>query len=504
MVDVLLAGWLGTHLLLREARGRREGPSPAIIAMASSYSRSKGPGSSAGDFRDMLLAQDENKDHCLPQLLRRAGSYEHLDTFDAFKEGEARLRQLGIAKALTINADATHFGVFEWPTGSSYIGEIKESEAHGLGMRLGADGWIYSGAWIRGSKHDVGVFVWLDGQRYFGSWVGGQPSGAGVLLQDADKRIYAGEWRAGLRSGHGCQVWLKTGRVYKGVWNDGQPEGFGVETYRDGGYYRGLWKGGRRHGFGERYWPPVYNEKGEIVRHPEVYTGSWKNDRKSGFGRMEFANGAVYEGQWVGNRRNGLGRLSRGTLARCGKWSNDELSVPLKATAGKILDVLHQTSKDVDTATRRATISLQQALSAEAAAEDARQRHFEAAENAQRALTLASVCLRIEHLCGPESKLTEEQVQILQARFPPAGRFQPLVLSRWFDFLAQHEREKHDHALGLGTVKILAPVEQAPTPSSTVHSKIIISSVSEPWWQRHEGWFIACVALLASSLIVFA
>ncbi|KAH3731341.1 MORN motif protein [Pelomyxa schiedti] len=61
--------------------------------------------------------------------------------------------------------------------GGSYIGEWKDDEFHGRGVRLWANGDRYDGQWVGGKEHGEGTKTWSgDGSSFTGLWEGGVPT----------------------------------------------------------------------------------------------------------------------------------------------------------------------------------------------------------------------------------------------------------------------------------------------------------------------------------------
>ncbi|KAH3742614.1 hypothetical protein Pelo_15995 [Pelomyxa schiedti] len=60
--------------------------------------------------------------------------------------------------------------------GGSYVGEWKDDEFHGRGVRLWANGDRYDGLWVCGKEHGEGTKAWSrDGSSFTGLWVNGVP-----------------------------------------------------------------------------------------------------------------------------------------------------------------------------------------------------------------------------------------------------------------------------------------------------------------------------------------
>ena len=67
--------------------------------------------------------------------------------------------------------DLPTFGPFEYPSGSTYIGQYKFGLRHGEGKFVGKDGSIYEGQWQDDKRSGIGRFISWEGDIYVGSWV---------------------------------------------------------------------------------------------------------------------------------------------------------------------------------------------------------------------------------------------------------------------------------------------------------------------------------------------
>ena len=124
-----------------------------------------------------------------------------------------------------------------------------------------------------------------EGGEYVGSWRNSQPHGSGRYVW-ANGEAYEGEWYKGLRMGTGRQVW-PDGGCYSGCWLEGEASGPGRHVFGDGSEYIGEWSGGKCHGEGKWEW-----------QDGSRYQGQWTEDQRHGKGLMKWHDGASYEGFW--------------------------------------------------------------------------------------------------------------------------------------------------------------------------------------------------------------
>merc|ERR1712154_686597 len=67
-------------------------------------------------------------------------------------------------------------GIFNWPDGSIYEGQWKQSRPHGYGTQYGtgtclySNGIMYTGEFKNNLRHGVGTCQWPDGSYYSGLW----------------------------------------------------------------------------------------------------------------------------------------------------------------------------------------------------------------------------------------------------------------------------------------------------------------------------------------------
>jgi gag-polyprotein putative aspartyl protease/MORN repeat len=70
-------------------------------------------------------------------------------------------------------------GVFTWPDGDRYEGEIHDGKANGLGVQTWGKGNRYDGEFRDGMPNGLGVFTWPNRSRYRGEFRDGTPNATG-------------------------------------------------------------------------------------------------------------------------------------------------------------------------------------------------------------------------------------------------------------------------------------------------------------------------------------
>lgn len=87
--------------------------------------------------------------------------------------------------------------------GSVFRGQIdQDGIKNGVGMQFGADGSVYMGRWENDIYHKEGIYLYPDGERYEGEIFQGNKEGHGKMFY-LNGDIYDGEWAEGDREGRG-------------------------------------------------------------------------------------------------------------------------------------------------------------------------------------------------------------------------------------------------------------------------------------------------------------
>ncbi|XP_036020777.1 mismatch repair endonuclease PMS2 isoform X4 [Mus musculus] len=188
-------------------------------------------------------------------------------------------------------------GVYTWPDGSTYEGEVTNGMRNGFGMfKCGTQPVSYIGHWCHGKRHGKGsIYYNQEGTSWYeGDWVYNIKKGWGIRCYKSGN-IYEGQWENNMRHGEGRMRWLTTNEEYTGHWEKGIQNGFGTHTwflkripnsqYPLRNEYIGEFVNGFRHGQGKFYYASG-----------AMYEGEWASNKKQGRGRMTFKNGHVYEG----------------------------------------------------------------------------------------------------------------------------------------------------------------------------------------------------------------
>jgi hypothetical protein len=114
-------------------------------------------------------------------------------------------------------------GVFSWPDGTKYEGQMFENELSGEGTCTRIDQRKYKGQWVGNKMEGRGVFTGKDGNMYEGEYKNDLKHGSGVFVY-ADGRRYDGQWEHGEM--HGIGLWHdkqdEEGLGRKGEWARGE------------------------------------------------------------------------------------------------------------------------------------------------------------------------------------------------------------------------------------------------------------------------------------------
>ena len=181
-------------------------------------------------------------------------------------------------------------GVYKWPDGREYEGNLKHGKMHGKGVYKWPDGVVYDGNFANGRRTGKGVYKWPDGRVYKGDFVNGKMHGKGVYTF-AQGDVYKGNFVNGKETGKGVYTYAH-GDVYNGNVVNGKHTGKGVYKWRSGSVHEGNFVNGKAHGKGKRIRPGI-----------ETYEGNYKDGKRHGKGTLHNASGFVkhdgyfYEGK---------------------------------------------------------------------------------------------------------------------------------------------------------------------------------------------------------------
>ncbi|XP_064232511.1 radial spoke head 10 homolog B isoform X2 [Aotus nancymaae] len=196
-------------------------------------------------------------------------------------------------------------GVYTWPVGSTYEGEVVNGVRNGFGMfKCSTQPVSYIGHWCNGKRHGKGTIYYnQEGTCWYeGEWVQNIKKGWGIRCYKSGN-IYEGQWEDNVRHGEGRMRWLTANQEYTGRWERGIQNGFGTHTW-----------------FLKRIPNSQYPLRNE-------YIGEFVNGYRHGHGKFYYASGAMYDGEWVFNKKHGMGRLTfkNGRVFE-GKFSNDHIA----------------------------------------------------------------------------------------------------------------------------------------------------------------------------------
>nr|XP_035138703.1 radial spoke head 10 homolog B isoform X11 [Callithrix jacchus] len=196
-------------------------------------------------------------------------------------------------------------GVYTWPDGSTYEGEVVNGMRNGFGMfKCSTQPVSYIGHWCNGKRQGKGTIYYnQEGTCWYeGDWVQNVKKGWGIRCYKSGN-IYEGQWEDNVRHGEGRMRWLTANQEYTGQWERGIQNGFGTHTW-----------------FLKRIPNSQYPLRNE-------YIGEFVNGYRHGHGKFYYASGAMYDGEWVFNKKHGMGQLTfkNGRVFK-GEFSNDHIA----------------------------------------------------------------------------------------------------------------------------------------------------------------------------------
>lgn len=248
---------------------------------------------------------------------------------------------------------------FPYHNGGSYVGELFEQQAHGMGRLVSEegdvcegefkngfihngtgilhedDGCVFEGTWKEGLMEGTGRYSTYNHYSYEGGYTHGQFDKFGVFTCP-DGKSYAGEWRMNTMHGEGKRTY-SDGSYYEGSWVDGKQQGYGVMCYSNGSVYKGQFMNGMKQGQGvltsahgvlegEFKQGFIYNGSGVYVQPlGHILQGTWVEGHLHGTGSS--TDGALYEGNYHNGVRHGQGKLTNKEGQVCeGVWSEEYIS----------------------------------------------------------------------------------------------------------------------------------------------------------------------------------
>ena len=159
---------------------------------------------------------------------------------------------------------------------SSYYGQIKNNQKHGIGREIYKSGLTYYGEYTEDKQNGLGylkIKKTKDWKEFFkGSFVNGSFYGYGEYY--CDENYYKGQWQDDLKHGYGHE--MVAGTDYKGHFLFGSKVGNGRMKGRSGDYK------------GEFLNDKFVNGRFKDKRGRFVYSGSWQDGVWNGRGKVEF------------------------------------------------------------------------------------------------------------------------------------------------------------------------------------------------------------------------
>lgn len=143
----------------------------------------------------------------------RAALWRHVETGDTWEgdlsaavppvplgEGKYVFASTGLQVTGIVHGDMQHLvfngnGVMQWPDGSRYVGNLKDSKFDGRGRFAWANGGTYDGAWHEGRRQGHGTF-----ETHDAAFLALEAEGKNAF---AHSMCYAGEWSNDLMEGDG-------------------------------------------------------------------------------------------------------------------------------------------------------------------------------------------------------------------------------------------------------------------------------------------------------------
>lgn len=120
---------------------------------------------------------------------------------------------------------------------------------NGFGRLLSVDGSFYEGDFFNGVAHTAkGLYIYPDGSYYFGEISNNKAEGKGTFVFKIGAELkYEGEWLDDMPDGRGTED-LLDGSHYDGEFKCGIKSGKGIFIWPNGDKYKGEFEGGMIHG----------------------------------------------------------------------------------------------------------------------------------------------------------------------------------------------------------------------------------------------------------------
>lgn len=236
---------------------------------------------------------------------------------------------------------------YEFPDGSSYLGQWLNGKKHGVGTQSWVDGSSYEGQWQADQRHGRGRHIFSDGDYYEGDWQNDRQHGRGTF-KHFDGATFEGNWVNGRQEGEGSENW-PNGATYRGYYKNGKKNGKGTFKWADGASYDGEFVDGYiQNGNGVVQYPDGRRYQGGISKSQfegkgtfswpdnRKYEGEYKRGLKEGRGIFFWPNGKKYDGDWSQGKPHGSGTLHEPGAA-APKQVRYNQGNPVEIPAGQVL-----------------------------------------------------------------------------------------------------------------------------------------------------------------------
>lgn len=156
----------------------------------------------------------------------------------------------------------------------SYVGEKSpRGSRHGWGICSFADGSSYHGEWRHGEQHGIGGFLGPS-EHHFGNYASGRRHGYGVALSRDGSR-YEGDFQKGRATGQGARFFAN-GDSCLGDFVDGRLHGRGVFFWSSGDCFEGAFADSQRQNVGGVF----FHDNGDVdVDLQDGESVGWSGDR---------------------------------------------------------------------------------------------------------------------------------------------------------------------------------------------------------------------------------
>lgn len=134
-------------------------------------------------------------------------------------------------------------GIYTYPNGSQYSGELRDNQPHGKGILIDMNG-SYEGDWQCGKKHGWGIYKYKNEDTKYVVFCENDKMYLEGNLTNEDGSTYAGTLKYQLPHGKGVYTY-KDGSQYEGEWKNGKKDNWGTFTDKNGMTFPQYWKNGQ-------------------------------------------------------------------------------------------------------------------------------------------------------------------------------------------------------------------------------------------------------------------